>query len=151
MVTGAGSATGIGYACAQALLELGAEVAITATGEHIHERVNALSEYGTVRSYVCDLTSMESTQGMFTSIGRDQGGIDILINNAGMASVGEPVGIESGALGSIAISDFNECRAAQSNDRGACNPMCLAVYAGDHVGANNLDIKCDGATHVHAW
>lgn len=106
VVTGAGSATGIGFACAQALLELGAEVAITATGEHIHERVNALSEFGTVRGYVCDLTNMESTQEMFTSIGRDQGGIDILINNAGMASVGAPVGVESGALGSIAISDF---------------------------------------------
>jgi len=107
VVTGAGSATGIGYACAQALLELGAEVAITATGEHIHERVNALSEYGTVRGYVCDLTNIESTQEMFTSIGRDQGGIDILINNAGMASVGVPVGVESGALGSIEILDFD--------------------------------------------
>ena len=107
VVTGAGSATGIGYACAQALLELGAEVAITATGEHVHERVTALSGYGVVRGYACDLTSIESTQEMFSSIGSDQGGIDILINNAGMASVGTPVGVESGSLGSIDVLDFD--------------------------------------------
>ena len=107
VVTGAGSTTGIGYACAQALLELGAEVAITATGEHIQERATALSVHGSARGYVCDLTNIALTQEVFTSIVRDQGGIDILINNAGMASVGVPVGAESGSLGSIEITDFD--------------------------------------------
>ncbi len=107
VVTGAGSETGIGYACAQALLELGAEVAITATGEHIHDRVSDLSSYGTVRGYICDLTNIESTHKVFTSIARDQGGVEILVNNAGMASVSAPVGVESGALGSIDMSDFD--------------------------------------------
>jgi 3-oxoacyl-[acyl-carrier protein] reductase len=39
VITGAGSETGIGFSCARALLELGAEVAIMATGDHIHQRV----------------------------------------------------------------------------------------------------------------
>lgn len=107
VVTGAGSATGIGFSCARALLELGAEVAIMATGEHIHERVRELSGFGTVHGYACDLTNEQKTLETFQAAADQCGGLDILINNAGMASVNAPVGTESGSLGDINIEDFN--------------------------------------------
>ncbi len=107
VITGAGSPTGIGFACATALLELGADVAVLATGDHVHERVRELAGSGNVRGYVGDLTNPHETQEVFEAIARDLGGVDILINNAGMASVSAPVGVESGALGAIALADFD--------------------------------------------
>jgi len=108
LVTGCGSQTGIGFACAMALLELGSEVAITATGEHIHERASELSPLGVVKGYVCDLTDPGATNSMFELISHDLGGIDIVINNAGMASVNTPVGVESGSLGTIDLTIFGQ-------------------------------------------
>lgn len=106
-VTGAGSETGIGFSCARALLELGAEVAIMATGNHIHQRVLELSGLGVVHGYVCDLTDEQKTLETFQAAADECGGLDILINNAGMASVNTPVGAESGSLGDINAADFN--------------------------------------------
>ncbi|MEN9740883.1 MAG: hypothetical protein RLZ72_1149, partial [Actinomycetota bacterium] len=46
LVTGAGSANGIGFAAARILGSLGARVVITATTDRIHERVAELSAAG---------------------------------------------------------------------------------------------------------
>jgi len=46
LVTGAGSAQGIGFACAQLLAEIGASVAISATGPRIQDRLAGLRERG---------------------------------------------------------------------------------------------------------
>ena len=108
LVTGCGSQTGIGFACAMALLELGAEVAVTATGKHIHDRVSELAPLGVVKGYVCDLTDPDATNSMFELISHDLGGIDIVINNAGMASLNTPVGAESGSLGTIDLTIFDQ-------------------------------------------
>ena len=43
LVTGCGSPTGIGLACAKALVREGASVAITSTSERIHERAGSQS------------------------------------------------------------------------------------------------------------
>lgn len=107
VITGAGSENGIGFSCARSLLELGAEVAIMATGDHIHQRVRDLSGYGIVHGYVCDLTDERETLKTFHAAADECGGLDILINNAGMASVHAPVGVESGSLGAINLVDFN--------------------------------------------
>ena len=59
LVTGCGSPTGIGIATARALGELGATVVITATGAHIHDRVEELSGEGfDVHGIPIDLSSM---------------------------------------------------------------------------------------------
>ncbi len=107
VITGAGSENGIGFSCARSLLELGAEVAIMATGDHIHQRVRDLSGYGILHGYVCDLTDERETLKTFHAAADECGGLDILINNAGMASVHAPVGVESGPLGGINLADFN--------------------------------------------
>ena len=89
LVTGAGSADGIGFAAAKLLAELGAEVAIAATGQRIHQRAAELVEAGyNARGYIADLTDRPATRSMIEAVGSDFGRIDILVNNAGMTMEG---------------------------------------------------------------
>lgn len=91
LVTGCGSPNGIGYACAQLLAEMGARVAVCATGERIHARAHALREAGhDARAYIADLTERAATGAMIAQIEADFGRIDILVNNAGMSLEGSP-------------------------------------------------------------
>jgi 3-oxoacyl-[acyl-carrier protein] reductase len=89
LVTGAGSAEGIGFAAAKLLAEMGAEVAVTATGSRIHQRVAELREAGhTARGYVADLTDRPAVRSMIEAVETEFGKIDILVNNAGMTMEG---------------------------------------------------------------
>jgi 3-oxoacyl-[acyl-carrier protein] reductase len=91
LVTGAGSAGGIGIAAARLLAEMGAEVAIAATGQRIHQRVDELREAGhTARGYIADLTNRPATRSMIEAVESDFHKIDILVNNAGMTMEGSP-------------------------------------------------------------
>jgi 3-oxoacyl-[acyl-carrier protein] reductase len=82
LVTGAGSADGIGFAAARALAAAGLEVEITSTTERIHERAAELG----VRGHVADLTRWEQAEALVALAGR----IDVLVNNAGMVQTGHP-------------------------------------------------------------
>jgi 3-oxoacyl-[acyl-carrier protein] reductase len=90
IVTGAGSAAGIGFAIARGLLRAGAEqVAITATTERIYERARELDETGkNVVAIVADLTEEGSAQWIVDTVMQRSGRIDVLVNNAGMAQTG---------------------------------------------------------------
>lgn len=91
LVTGAGSPTGIGFASARLLAELGARVMITSTTDRIHTRVDELTRAG-LEAYGSfgDLTD-ESTVGRITDEAvAALGTVDILVNNAGMTSVSLP-------------------------------------------------------------
>jgi len=88
-ITGAGSETGIGFAAAKILAELGAEIAITATTDRIHQRAKELeSMTPKIHSYICDLTDRPATRTLIQTIENDFAKIDILVNNAGMTMVG---------------------------------------------------------------
>jgi 3-oxoacyl-[acyl-carrier protein] reductase len=82
LVSGAGAAQGIGFASAQALSALGAEVFITSTTDRIFERAKELN----VRGFVVDLTVEESV----SKLASEFEDLDILVNNAGMTSVSAP-------------------------------------------------------------
>jgi len=85
LVTGAGSPQGIGFATAKLLAEMGAKVAVTATGQRIHDRAAELQQVGhTARGYIADLTDRAATRSLVEAIESDFGKIDILVNNAGM-------------------------------------------------------------------
>jgi 3-oxoacyl-[acyl-carrier protein] reductase len=85
LVTGAGSADGIGFACAQALRSLGATVAVAATSERIHERAVELGAGS--QGFIADLTDAGQVERLVSGVEAALGPIDLLVNNAGMTSV----------------------------------------------------------------
>ena len=92
IVTGAGSAEGIGFAVARGLLALGAHVAITSTTERIHDRARELDATGkNVVAIIADLTSEEDARRFVDLVMKPGGRIDVLVNNAGMAQTGQPL------------------------------------------------------------
>ena len=62
VITGAGSAGGIGFACGKIFAELGAKVALIATGERIHERAKELCEQGGTKDKAPDFMEMPFEQ-----------------------------------------------------------------------------------------
>lgn len=105
IVTGAGSAEGIGFQIARQLLEQGASVAITATGERIHARAKELDPSGLrAFSFVADLTDERLAKELVLSVIERAGRIDVLVNNAGMAREGQQPG--SGSLAEVTFEDW---------------------------------------------
>ena len=109
LVTGAGSAEGIGFAAARLLGRLGARVAVTATTTRIHHRVEELQTAG-LEAYgaVADLTVEREVAGLVESASRALGPPSILVNNAGMTSLADPAlglehGSESGDVGTTSL------------------------------------------------
>jgi 3-oxoacyl-[acyl-carrier protein] reductase len=80
LVTGAGSADGIGFAAARTLLERGARVLLSSTTERIHDRAAELGAEG----FVADLTEWEQARRLAEAAGP----VDVLVNNAGMMQTG---------------------------------------------------------------
>src|ERR1700730_2795281 len=92
IVTGAGSADGIGFAIARRLLRAGAQVAITSTTDRIHERASELDANGkNVLAIVADLTDENGARRIVDLVMEHSGRIDVLVNNAGMTQTGRPL------------------------------------------------------------
>ena len=87
LITGCGSHTGIGMACARALVREGAAVTITSTTDRIYERAE---ELGTDRAqgFVADLIDRAQVKSLVDAALERHGRIDVLVNNAGMLNVG---------------------------------------------------------------
>jgi 3-oxoacyl-[acyl-carrier protein] reductase len=91
VVTGAGSAEGIGFAVARRLHSQGVRVVITSTTDRIHSRARELNADGEgVLSFIADLTVETDVQRLADAVLSRAGRIDILVNNAGMAQTGRP-------------------------------------------------------------
>ena len=87
LVTGAGSANGIGFAIARKLAQNGLTVFMTGASDRIHLRAEELRAQGCkVTSHVADLTKADEVLRLRDTVGP----VDILINNAGMGSVAAP-------------------------------------------------------------
>jgi 3-oxoacyl-[acyl-carrier protein] reductase len=89
LVTGAGSADGIGFAAAKLLRAAGAKVAITSTTERIYERLEELGgdSYETFAK-PADLTDSALVKDLAEEVASALGPIDIVVNNAGMTQTG---------------------------------------------------------------
>ncbi len=88
VVTGAGS--GIGQAIALALAKQGASVNVLeindeAAGETVEQ---IRSTGGQAEAMACDVADHGQVQDIFNKLGSDRGGLDCLVNNAGIAHVG---------------------------------------------------------------
>jgi 3-oxoacyl-[acyl-carrier protein] reductase len=86
LVTGAGSPDGIGYATATRLRNLGATVAVVSTTRRIHDRAAELGATG----FVADLTLEAEVGALADAITEQLGPVDVLVNNAGLASKASP-------------------------------------------------------------
>ena len=87
VVTGAGSATGIGFAVGVALGRLGARVVLAATTDRVDERVKELRGLGvSATGFVGDLTDPDVAARLVSDCLREHGRLDIVVNNSGMAS-----------------------------------------------------------------
>lgn len=87
LITGAGSAGGIGFAIAKTLVEAGARVCITATSDRIFDRAQSLG----CMAQVADLTVPDQVETLVSAVAAKLGPIDILVNNAGMVQSGVDV------------------------------------------------------------
>ncbi|HET6968708.1 MAG TPA: SDR family NAD(P)-dependent oxidoreductase [Ornithinibacter sp.] len=88
VVTGAGSPTGIGMACARLLAACGASVVVGATTDRVVDRVAELTGAGHLAAGVAaDLTTEAGAAAVVAAALELGGGLDVLVNNAGMVSV----------------------------------------------------------------
>jgi 3-oxoacyl-[acyl-carrier protein] reductase len=87
LITGAGSADGIGMACARLLSAAGVRVAITSTSKRIHDRLQELGSDQHM-SFIADLTDEDQATALIAAVMARYGRIDILVNNAGMVQTG---------------------------------------------------------------
>ncbi len=88
IVTGAGSADGIGFATARRLHAQGSQVVITSTTDRIEQRGAELGP-GVVTA-VADLTVRADAERIVDLTLSRFGRVDVLVNNAGMTSIGRP-------------------------------------------------------------
>ncbi|MFQ3324990.1 MAG: NAD(P)-dependent dehydrogenase (short-subunit alcohol dehydrogenase family) [Pseudomonadales bacterium] len=81
-----GGTSGIGAMMAQGLLQAGATVYITGrNAENCAIAVAELAHYGVCIGVASDVTNADNRRDLVERIGREQGALDILINNAGSA------------------------------------------------------------------
>ena len=91
LVTGCGSESGIGHACARLLARLGAAVAETATTHRVEARAGELRAAGAAASaHVADLTVRDEAFALVEAVEREHGRLDVLMNAAGIAQSGIP-------------------------------------------------------------
>ncbi|WP_210509237.1 SDR family NAD(P)-dependent oxidoreductase [Naasia sp. SYSU D00057] len=90
LVTGAGSPAGIGFATARLLAGLGARVIVTATTERAEERAAELRSSGAdAAGVVARLDTQDGVEGLRRELDALGAAPDVLVNNAGMVSVGD--------------------------------------------------------------
>lgn len=87
LITGAGASGGIGFASARAIGQSGCSVVLVSTTDRIHTRAAELRAEGILaESHVVDLTDAAAVSALRLAIGP----VQVLVNNAGMGSVGAP-------------------------------------------------------------
>lgn len=87
VVTGAGSPSGIGFASACTLSDLGAAVLLAATSSRVEQRAEELRANGVDATHVVgDLTREEDAVALVSAAQQRWGRVDVLVNNAGMIS-----------------------------------------------------------------
>lgn len=134
LVTGAGSRTGIGFATARLLTEMGASVVITSTTDRIHERVRELRAAGAEAIGIMgDLTDPATAPQLVAAAIERWGSLDVVVQNAGMTSITNP----QPEAGAIEEMDYALWRASLSRNLDTTFLMaqaCLPVMSTEGCG-----------------
>ncbi len=85
-----GGAAGIGLAITRAFVDSGARVHIADPDAAALTAVTA-SDAASITGSVCDITDTTAVAALFEELTRDLGGLDVLVNNAGIAGPTAPV------------------------------------------------------------
>ena len=104
LVTGAGSSQGIGFAAARAITQLGGSVFLTSLSERVNERVNEIGATGAA----ADLTDPAQVKELISLAIAKLGGIDGLVNNAGMTSVVDDGNEEFNSIDETSIEQWRK-------------------------------------------
>lgn len=87
LVVGIANEKSIAWAIARALHAEGAELAFTFAGEALEKRVRPLADgLGVKRVLPCDVTQDDQLDAVFAQLGRDWGGLDILVHAVAFAN-----------------------------------------------------------------
>jgi 3-oxoacyl-[acyl-carrier protein] reductase len=106
LVTGSGSAGGIGFACARRLGHLGATVALTGLSPRVEERAEELRAAGIDASaHVGDLRDSAVADALVAAVATLHGSPTVLVNNAGMTAVDAPA--DGAPLASLSDGDWH--------------------------------------------
>lgn len=152
-----GSSRGIGRATALSFGRAGYRVALNASKSNaqLEETKKLLEQEGIpVQAFLCDVSSYENCRAMFQSIAESWGGVDVLVNNAGISHIGLftdmlpsewkhilAVNLES-ALNCthLAVPDMVRKKDGVilniSSIWGECGASCEAVYSASKGGLN---------------
>ncbi len=104
LISGAGSETGIGFAAAKKFVELDYEVILTGASARVHDRARDIG----AKSFVADLTKPLEVENLMNEVLESISTLDVLINNAGMTSVKNPM--ENTASKSVFDTDIENWR-----------------------------------------
>jgi 3-oxoacyl-[acyl-carrier protein] reductase len=127
IVTGAGSAEGIGVAVARGLGRSGMSVVVTATTDRIHERVSELHRLGIAAcGVIADLTEQSGVDAVVGTALDTFGDPTVLINNAGLTSV-------SSAESPAAIDDISTEQWGTTLDRNLTTAMLMTRAVVPHM------------------
>jgi 3-oxoacyl-[acyl-carrier protein] reductase len=108
LITGAGSAEGIGFATARLLAQQGSKIAITSTTERIQARADELAAVGADASaFTADLRNHARSHVLVQEVLDRYGRLDILVNNAGMTQVGSPTETTSQPLVELSEGEWD--------------------------------------------
>ena len=106
-----GGASGIGAATVRRFLKEGGAVAAVDLDEgNVNEFVKQESpsgDYGSLRGYTCDVSDSESVNSTVEQIASDLGGIDIVINNAGVGGIGKAVDVTNDGWRKVMAVDLD--------------------------------------------
>ncbi|MBD5636149.1 MAG: SDR family oxidoreductase, partial [Candidatus Eremiobacteraeota bacterium] len=86
-----GGAKGIGFSIARRLQRAGAHVVIVDRDRPAAEAAVASLPEGSATAFLCDVSSVSSVESMFATVREGFGGIDVLINNAGVTGRSVPL------------------------------------------------------------
>jgi NAD(P)-dependent dehydrogenase (short-subunit alcohol dehydrogenase family) len=140
-----GAASGLGFAMAEVLAECGARVTLADIDEERLERsTQRLVERGCdARAFVADVSDEASVQALFDDVVAEQGGVDVVFANAGLASVPD-FRVDGGqTLDTVQRSDWDKVLGVNLN--GVMFTMRSAAAVMKRQGAGRIIVTASNA------